>query len=183
MAYLGLLLGHKYVHEAIGDELCYNFINNYLDKEVIPTIKKQDNFDLVQYKKDVLKRFRNHFLNHKLEQIGMDGSLKIPIRIIDTFKNKNKNTEYLYTYIIIACWIIFLKKNNIEKYNYDVSDPMSDELLNIVNNKNNTVEKIIDLKNIFDLSDEYKIILKNNINIQINRIESINLKNFLSQLD
>jgi len=60
---------------------------------------------------------------------------------------------------------------------------MSDELLNIVNNKNNTVEKIIGLKNIFDLSDEYKIILKNNINIQINRIESINLKNFLSQLD
>ena len=36
LAYLGLLLGHKYVHEAIGDELCYNFINNYLDKEVIP---------------------------------------------------------------------------------------------------------------------------------------------------
>jgi len=183
LAYLGLLLGHKYVHEAIGDELCYNFINNYLDREVIPTIQKLDNFDIIRYKKDVLKRFRNHFLNHKLEQIGMDGSLKIPIRIIDTFKNKNKNTEYLYTYIIIACWIIFLKKNNIEKYNYDVSDPMSDELFNIVNNQNNTVEKIIDLKNIFDLSDEYKIILKNNINIQINRIESINLKNFLSQLD
>ena len=46
LAYLGLLLGHKYVHEAIGDELCYKFINNYLDKEVIPTIKKQDNFDI-----------------------------------------------------------------------------------------------------------------------------------------
>ena len=183
LAYLGLLLGHKYVHEAIDDELCYNFINNYLDREVIPTIKKQDNFDLAQYKKDVLKRFRNHFLNHKLEQIGMDGSLKIPIRIIDTYKNNNQNTKYMYTFIIVACWILFLKKNNINKYKYSVSDPMSEDLLNIVNNEKNVVEKIIDLKNIFDLSEEYKIILKSNVNNQINSIETLNLKNFLSQLN
>jgi len=183
LAYLGLLLGHKYVHEAIGDELCYNFINNYLDKEVIPTIKKQDNFDLAQYKKDVLKRFRNHFLNHKLEQIGMDGSLKIPIRIIDTYKNNNLNIKYTYTFIIVACWILFLKKNNINKYKYSVSDPMSEDLLNIVNNEKNVVEKIIDLKNIFDLSEEYKIILKSNVNNQINSIETLNLKIFLSQLN
>jgi len=183
LAYLGLLLGYKYVHEAIGDELCYNFINNYLDREVIPTIQQQDNFDLIQYKKDVLKRFRNHFLNHKLEQIGMDSSLKLPIRIINTFKNKDENTEYVYTYIIIACWILFLKKNNINKFNYDVSDPMSDDLFNIVNNEKNTVDKIINLKNIFDLSEKYKTILKNNVKTQINSIETLNFKNFLSQLN
>ena len=183
LAYLGLLLGYKYVHEAIGDELCYNFINNYLDREVIPTIQQQDNFDLIQYKKDVLKRFRNHFLNHKLEQIGVDGSLKLPIRIINTFKNKDENTEYVYTYIIIACWILFLKKNNINKFNYDVSDPMSDDLFNIVNNEKNTTDKIINLKNIFDLSEKYKSILKNNVKTQINSIETLNFKNFLSQLN
>ena len=183
LAYLGLLLGHKYVHEAIGNELCYNFINNYLDKEVIPTIKKKDNFDLVQYKQDVLKRFRNHFLNHKLEQIGMDGSLKIPIRIIDTFKSNNQNSEYTYTFIIVACWILFLKQNNINKHKYNVSDPMSEDLKNIVNNEKNAVEKIIDLKKIFDLSDEHKIILKNNVNMQINKIESLKLINFLSELE
>ena len=183
LAYLGLLLGYKYVHEVISDKLCYNFINKYLDREVIPTIQKQDKFDLVQYKKNVLKRFTNHFLNHKLEQIGMDGSLKIPIRIIDTFKNKNQNTEYIYTSIIVACWVLFLKKTNIKRYKYDVSDPMSDELLNIVNNQKNMVEKIIDLKNIFDLSDEYKINLKKNVNNYLTSIENLNLKKFLSQLD
>ena len=183
LAYLGLLLGYKYVHEAIEDKLCYNFINNYLDKEVIPTIKVEDNFDILQYKKNVLKRFRNHFLNHKLEQIGMDGSLKIPIRIINTFKNKQKNSDFLYTYIIIACWILFLKKNNIEKYSYNVLDPMSDDLINIANNKNHKVEKIIELKKIFDLSDEDKIILKNNVKVQLSKIENLNLRDFLLQLN
>jgi len=183
LAYLGLLLGYRYVHEVIADKLCFNFINNYLDREVIPTIKQQDNFDLTQYKKNVLKRFRNHYLNHKLEQIGIDGSLKIPIRIIDTYKNKNKNTEYVYTYTIIACWILFLKKNNINKFNYEVSDPICDYLFQIVNNEKNAIEKIIDLKNIFDFSEEYKKIFKKNINNQIYSIENLSLKNFLSQLD
>ena len=113
----------------------------------------------------------------------MDGSLKIPIRIIDTFKNKNQNIEYTYTYIIIASWILFLKKNNIKKYNYEVSDPMSKDLLNIANNEKNIVETIIDFKNIFDLSEEYKIILKKNVNNIIKRIENLNLKNFLSELN
>ena len=62
----------------------------------------------------------------------------------------------MYTFTIVACWILFLKKNNINKYKYDVSDPMSEDLLNIVNNEKNAIEKIIDLKNIFDLSEEYK---------------------------
>ena len=113
----------------------------------------------------------------------MDGSLKIPIRIIDTFKSNNQNSEYIYTFIIVACWILFLKQNNINKYKYDVSDPMSDDLKNIVNNEKNAVEKIIDLKKIFDLSDEHKIVLKNNVNIQISKIESLKLINFLSELE
>ena len=60
---------------------------------------------------------------------------------------------------------------------------MSDELINIVNNQKNKVEKIIDLKNIFDLSEEYKINLKKNVNNYLTSIENLNLKKFLSQLD
>ena len=60
---------------------------------------------------------------------------------------------------------------------------MSDDLFNIVNNEKNTVDKIINLKNIFDLSEKYKSILKNNIKTQINSIETLNFKNFLSQLN
>ena len=60
---------------------------------------------------------------------------------------------------------------------------MFDNLFNIVNNEKNTVDKIINLKNIFDLSEKYKTILKNNVKIQINSIERLNFKNFLSQLN
>ena len=60
---------------------------------------------------------------------------------------------------------------------------MIEDLSNIVNNEQNVVEKIIDLKKIFDLSEGHKILLKKNVNIQINKIESLKLINFLSQLE
>ena len=60
---------------------------------------------------------------------------------------------------------------------------MFDDLFNIVNNEKNTVDKIINLKNIFDLSEKYKTILKKNVKIQINSIETLNFKNFLSKLN
>ena len=57
LAYIGLLLGYKYVHEVINNKNCYNFINNYLEKEVIPTIQTEDDFNLNQYKNS----FKNYF--------------------------------------------------------------------------------------------------------------------------
>ena len=48
LAYLGLLLGYKYYAlEAINDELCNKFINEYLDYRVIPTIENEQNFNIV----------------------------------------------------------------------------------------------------------------------------------------
>ena len=183
IAYLGLLLGHNYVHEVINDEICYNFINKYLDKEVIPTIQNEDNFNIPQYKKNILKRFKNNFLNHKLEQIGMDGSLKIPIRIIDTYNKREKKTEYIFTFIIIACWILFFKKDNVTKYKYTISDPMSDIIINIVNTENNIVQKLVENTNIFNVSVKDKTQLKDKIQSQINKIEKLGLSNFLIQFN
>ena len=40
----------------------------------------------------------------------MDGSLKIPIRIIDTYKNNNQNIKYKYTFIISCLLDIVFKK-------------------------------------------------------------------------
>ena len=60
---------------------------------------------------------------------------------------------------------------------------MSDDLINIANNKNHKVEKIIELKKIFDLSEEDKIILKNNVQVQLSKIENLNLRDFLLQLN
>ena len=46
LAYIGILLGHTHVHEAMADKICFNFISQFLDLEVLPTFENKDNFDI-----------------------------------------------------------------------------------------------------------------------------------------
>ena len=55
------MLGYKYVHEAINDELCNKFINEYLDYESIFTIENEGDLILLIIKKRDLKDLEINF--------------------------------------------------------------------------------------------------------------------------
>ena len=177
LAYIGTLLGYTYVHEAIEDKICYNFISNFLNNEVLSILKKNEDFDILSYKNDVLSRFKNPYIEDKLIRIAMDGSLKIPIRLLDTYKlNKNK-TPYINA--IITSWILFLihmienEKNNLSDFNKEL-------LINIYeSDKENFVENLFNDKNIFNLNEYQKSSLVNNINHNIRLIKKITFSNFI----
>ena len=180
LAYIGILLGHTYVHEAMADKLCFNFISQFLDLEVLPILENKDNFDIKNYKDDILSRFKNPYIEDKLIRIAMDGSLKIPIRLLDTYKKNKNKTPYIDA--IITSWILFLQHmivNNKSK----LSDSNKDFIINTYENDNeNFVLNLLNQKNIFDLSDYQKINLKRNILNNINQIKKDTLSHFLSNL-
>ena len=182
VAYIGLLLDYKYVHEVINNKICYKFINTYLEREVIPTILLEDQFDIQKYKKIILSRFKNKFLNHKLEQIGADGSFKIPIRIIDTYVNRQVKFKYNFTFIIIASWIYFLSGKTLKGNNYSVIDPNKNELMKIISENKNFIGEILKIKKIFDLSESDRIEMQKGVNYFYNKIEKVGLQKVLGEI-
>ena len=58
LAYIGHLCGYTYVHEAIEDKNIYNFILNFLDQEVLPTLETKDDFNINEYKMKILERVK-----------------------------------------------------------------------------------------------------------------------------
>ena len=168
LAYIGHLCGYTYVHEAIKDENIYNFILNFLDKEVLPTLETKDNFNINEYKIKILERFQNTFIEDKLLRIAMDGSLKIPIRILDTYNNNNKG-ETKYIHFIISCWLFFLFQI-IEEDQNRLDDANKEYFYKVYkNNKSNFFEEIVNNKNIFNLSESKKekmlTAVKKNLNL------------------
>ena len=164
IAYLGLLFDYTYVHEAVADKRIDLFISRYLDNEVLPNIKVKDNFDITQYKKDVIARFTNNFLNHRLDQIATDGSLKIPIRVMSTYIKRVKEKDYSLTETIIAAWILFLKSKSLtgKKINvYDANFEILKDYLNL--DKNKMINGIISIKKIFNIAEKEKDNLINNV--------------------
>lgn len=81
LAYLGGLAGHGTVAEAAADPAFARFLQGFW-AEVAPTVPVPPGADLEGYAARLLARFRNRALRHLTAQIAMDGSQKLPQRLL-----------------------------------------------------------------------------------------------------
>lgn len=78
LAYCGLQRGHAHVHEAVADPDLRALARRLMLHEAAPTIAAAPGQDLALYADQLIARFANPALQHRLIQIAMDGSQKIP---------------------------------------------------------------------------------------------------------
>jgi len=81
IAYLGALSGHDYVHEALGVPAFAAFVEALWD-EAQATLRPPPGLDIAAYRRQLMARFRNAALMHRTRQIAMDGSQKLPQRLL-----------------------------------------------------------------------------------------------------
>jgi fructuronate reductase len=79
LAYVGGLRGHQTVDQAMGDEVCTALVSAWWDdaKAQIDLPAEETS----TYAEDLLARYTNASVQHRLAQIAGDGSQKLPIRI------------------------------------------------------------------------------------------------------
>ena len=83
LAYAGTLAGHEFVHQAIADAELRAAAAAVMD-EAAKTLPGNVARYADDYRAALLERFANPGLAHRLRQIAMDGSEKLPIRILPT---------------------------------------------------------------------------------------------------
>jgi fructuronate reductase len=81
LAYLGLLRGHETVADGVADEELRAFLER-LWSEVEPTLDPVPGIDLGRYRSDLLTRWSNPRIAHRLEQIAGGGAAKLPPRLL-----------------------------------------------------------------------------------------------------
>lgn len=84
LSYCGLQRGYSYVHEAIADPVLFALARQLMLDEAAPTVATAPGLDLPSYADALLERFANPALKHRLIQIAMDGSQKLPQRWLET---------------------------------------------------------------------------------------------------
>jgi fructuronate reductase len=79
LAYAGALRGHVTVAEAIADATCLAWVQQFWDEAVrhLPA----EGLDLGDYRAALLARFGNARIEHRLAQIGMEGTTKLRVRV------------------------------------------------------------------------------------------------------
>lgn len=85
LAYAGVLAGYTYVHEAIADpQLRENA--RALMGEAAQTLTPEMQALAPGYADALIARFENPHINHSLRQIAMDGTQKLPYRMLDSLR-------------------------------------------------------------------------------------------------
>ncbi len=124
LAYIGLGRGHEFVHQAIGDPAIRSLIERLMRDEAAPTIDAASGQDLPAYADALLDRFANPALHHRLIQIAMDGSQKIPQRWLETLAwHQQRGARCPSIEAAVDAWIAFLAAGA-----HPVDDPLADQL-------------------------------------------------------
>jgi fructuronate reductase len=125
LAYAGLQAGHIFVHEAVADPAIRLLVEHLMRLEALPTIAAAPGQNLASYADALLTRFANPALQHRLIQIAMDGSQKLPQRWLETLvANRGMGRQCPAILSGIAAWI-----SHLRGVNGPVDDPHAAELV------------------------------------------------------
>src|SRR5450830_1639088 len=126
LAYLGAMAGYVTVDQAIRDDGLRSFIETMMTEEIAPTLQRPG---LAQYRDDLVSRFRNPALKHKLQQIAMDGSQKLPQRLLGTIRARlDDGLPCERLGFAVAGWLHYLRGKDEAGQSYPISDPLAEQL-------------------------------------------------------
>jgi fructuronate reductase len=108
LAYAGSIRGHVTVADAIGDDTCRGWAEQWWAEASRQLTQEQPELDA--YRGALLTRFANPRIRHSLAQIAADGSQKLPIRILPVLcAERVAGRIPLAATRILAAWICHLR--------------------------------------------------------------------------
>lgn len=122
IAYMGLARGYEFVDQAIADPAIAATVTALM-QEAASTLPPMPGFDPAECARALLARFVNPALEHRLAQIAMDGSQKLPQRLVQTVADRlAAGYEAPAAARGIAAWMAHLSGPH-------VNDPLADQLV------------------------------------------------------
>ncbi len=126
IAYLGLLAGDATVANAVRDPTLAAFVRGLM-RDAAVTLHMPAGTDVAAYQTALMARFANPALQHRTAQIAMDGSQKLPPRLLGTMRNRlDAGLPVARHAVVVAAWMQHVATAPI------VRDPRAEELARLV---------------------------------------------------
>jgi fructuronate reductase len=129
-------------------------------EEAAVTLSMPAGTDLAAYSASLLKRFANPALHHRTWQIAMDGSQKLPQRLLGTMQDRLRLGLPIDTHALaVAGWMRYVTARDENGKAIDVRDPLAAELASIAAKAGPVADRLapalLDVRSIFgELGDD-----------------------------
>jgi fructuronate reductase len=125
-AYLGYLAGYEFIYQVAAQPAFVAWMRRFMTDEVSPALVRPPGVDLAAYRDALVRRFANPALPHRTWQIAMDGSQKLPQRILATIRdNLAANRPVELATLAVAGWMRYVYGEDEQGRPIDVSDPLA----------------------------------------------------------
>lgn len=125
IAYLGGLAGHEFVHQVVAIPAFRTLVERLWD-EAETTLNPPPGLDIPAYRRDLMARFSNPSLRHRTRQIAMDGSQKLPQRLLATIAARLDDDRTIDALALgVAGWIRWQEGVTEAGEGFTIDDPMA----------------------------------------------------------
>jgi fructuronate reductase len=134
LAYLGGLAGCATIAEAMAEPALAEFVDRLMRDDAQPTLQPPDGFDVDAYRQQLMQRFGNPALRHRAEQVGMDGSQKLPQRLLPMIRERRAaGAEPRWAAFTLAAWLRWVWTDRRDDGTpRDLDDPLAPRLTSAV---------------------------------------------------
>ena len=153
LAYLGYLAGYETVSDTMQDANYRRLAEGVMD-DAATTLKMPPGADVTAYKRALMERYANPALRHRTWQICMDGSQKLPQRLLGSIRDRLAAGAPVDRLVMgVAGWMRYVTGTDERGQPIDVRDPLSARLRQIADQAGMTAERLapalLDVREIF----------------------------------
>lgn len=142
LAYLGYLAGYETIADTMQDPHFARLAAQVMEQAAM-TLTMPAGTDLAAYRASLLKRFANPALHHRTWQIAMDGSQKLPQRLLGAMQDRlAKNLPIATHALAVAGWMRYVTARDEQGRAIDVRDPLAAELAGLAHEAGPVAERL-----------------------------------------
>ncbi|MBQ1024703.1 mannitol dehydrogenase family protein [Micromonospora sp. C95] len=125
-AYLGALAGCETIADALALPHLDTVLRRLIAEDVAASFAPPDGVDVVGYGEQVLARFGNPAIRHRTLQVALDGSQKLPQRILHTVADlRAARQPARWAALVVAAWIRFAQGSADDGRPLPLDDPLA----------------------------------------------------------
>ncbi|MEL0551524.1 fructuronate reductase [Raoultella lignicola] len=142
LAYLGYLAGYQHINDCMQDEHYRRAARALMLNEQAPTLKVQG-VDLQRYAGLLIDRYSNPALKHRTWQIAMDGSQKLPQRMLDSVRwHLAQGSDFTLLAMGVAGWMRYVGGVDEQGQAIEICDPLLPVIQQVVQNSVEGPERV-----------------------------------------
>lgn len=151
LAYLGYLAGFQHISDCMQDSAFREAAYRLMMNEQAPTLRIT-NVDLSHYAASLIERFANPALKHRTWQIAMDGSQKLPQRMLEGIREHlTRGSNWPLLALGVAGWMRYVSGVDDAGATIDIRDPLSEKIRLLVESSSDAerVSALLSLQEVF----------------------------------